>query len=114
MKFKGFGNKIKKLREMKGMSQDELSKMTGISKVLIIGIENSIRAISFNEARVLSKALSISICELFSEDEQKDENSFNSAFSKTKNYTSEKEKEIRKIDLLFDSLCNQEDISKNS
>lgn len=58
--YKKLGAKIKKLREQTGLSQEELAKFLGISRVSLSQIENGMRKISAEELSKLSKIFNIS------------------------------------------------------
>ena len=56
------GEKIKELRENKGISQDRLAELTGINRSTINRYENgSIQKISFNNLLKICEALEIDI-----------------------------------------------------
>lgn len=59
------GNKIKEIRESKGISQYRLAQITGINRSTIKRYEeNYIRKISFNNLLKICEALNIDIKEL--------------------------------------------------
>lgn len=64
------GYKIKEAREKKNMTQDELSKQSGVSRGTISSLENGTsRATTTRTLMMLAKALGMSLDELFSCDE---------------------------------------------
>lgn len=59
-------NKIKKFREEKGWTQEELAKQTGLSRVTISQLENGSKEdIKLTTMQALSKALGVSMEEIF-------------------------------------------------
>jgi len=58
------GKRIKKLRQLSGISQEKLSKMLGVSRPTISQMENNERKINADELIKLSKIFNISIEEL--------------------------------------------------
>ena len=58
---KTFGAVLRRLRESKGLSQDELAKLAKISRVQITRLENDSRAPLLATAQALSDALGVSI-----------------------------------------------------
>lgn len=68
------GRKLKELREHVGISQTELSKLTGISNVYISNIENGIKKNpSMELIQKIADALGVSINEFFSNEKPIDE-----------------------------------------
>lgn len=61
------GKKVSLLRKNKGLSQQELSSLTGISQTYISKIEESKRQPTIGKAIVLAKALGVAIEDLLSE-----------------------------------------------
>lgn len=58
--------KIKQYRELKGMSQEELSKQSGVSRVTISGLENETIKVTTNTTMdKIARALGVSTIELF-------------------------------------------------
>ena len=51
------GSMIRILREKNGLSQNQLSKMTGLSQPTISGLENNRMALGVERAKVLARAL---------------------------------------------------------
>lgn len=60
-----FGNKVKKLRKIKGWSQEELAKRAGLHRTYIGSIERSERNVSLINIEKISKAFNLSIGSLF-------------------------------------------------
>lgn len=65
------GKKVLEYRKNKGLSQKDLSKLTGISQTYISKIEDEQREITVTKAVKLSKALNVSILDLLSEELEK-------------------------------------------
>lgn len=59
-----FGNKVKKLREAKGWSQEKLVKKAGLHKTYIGSIERSERNVSLINVAKIAKALTFNIKDL--------------------------------------------------
>ncbi|HLB56170.1 MAG TPA: helix-turn-helix transcriptional regulator [Coxiellaceae bacterium] len=53
------GEAIKMIRELQGLSQNDLSEMTGISQSNLSALENDARQLGRNTAIVLAKALHV-------------------------------------------------------
>lgn len=60
-----FGKRIKELRKKNNMSQEKLAEKTGIHRTYLGVIERGEKSISIEIIEKLSKALNISISELF-------------------------------------------------
>ena len=60
-----FGKKIKDLRKIKGMSQEELAFEADLDRTYINSIENGKRNVSLVNIEKLAKALKVNIKELF-------------------------------------------------
>lgn len=59
-------NKIKYYRELKNLSQEELAKLSNVSRVTISGLENETIKVTTNTTMdKISKALGVSTIELF-------------------------------------------------
>lgn len=54
-----FGNKVKKLREAKGWTQEELAKRTGLHRTYIGSIERSERNVSLINVDRIAKSLNV-------------------------------------------------------
>lgn len=59
-----FGMKVKKLRETKGWSQEELGKRSGLHRTYIGSIERSERNVSLLNIERIAKALNVKTSEL--------------------------------------------------
>lgn len=60
------GYKIKEVREAKGMTQEELSRSSGISRVTISGLENgTARATTTKTLMAIANALGVSVEQIF-------------------------------------------------
>lgn len=66
--YKKLGQRIKKLRKQKGLSQEELAEKAGLHRAYFWEIENG-RNISIMTAYKISKALEIDLSELFKFDD---------------------------------------------
>ena len=62
------GNKLLNLRKAKALSQQELSKITGISQTYISKLEDNQREPTIGKALVLANALGVTVSELLDED----------------------------------------------
>lgn len=60
-----FGNQIKKLRLAKGLSQETLASLANLDRTYIPSIEKGERNVSITVIEKLSKALGVSISQLF-------------------------------------------------
>lgn len=61
---KQFGNKVKKLRQAKGWSQEELARRAGLHRTYIGSIERSERNISLINVEKIALALQVKIRDL--------------------------------------------------
>ena len=61
---KQFGDRVKKLRETKGWSQEELAKRAGLHRTYIGSIERSERNVSLINIARIAKALKVKISDL--------------------------------------------------
>ena len=66
------GERIKMIREDKGIDLDELSAMTGISPSVLLQIENHMESPSLGMLLKLSKALDVPLSAFFGEEEGQD------------------------------------------
>ena len=66
---KDFGNKVKELRKLKGISQEQLAHDADLDRTYIPSIEKGERNVSLLVIYKLAKALDVSICELFKNNE---------------------------------------------
>lgn len=62
-----FGNKIKELRKVKGLSQERLANMAEIDRTYLPTIEKGERNVSIEVVEKLAKALNVTIKDLFDE-----------------------------------------------
>jgi len=60
-----FAKRLRLFRHSKGISQEKLAKLTGLSTSFISGMERGIYAPSFETLERLAKTLDISVNELF-------------------------------------------------
>lgn len=113
MKFKNLGHRIAVLRKEMDLTQAELASKIGVSRPVMVKIENGQRIISLDEGEAISKALGISIDTLLNyEKKETEERTFVKAFKSKGMINPQQEKEIRRFELLFDALCTQEIIYK--
>ena len=106
---RNIGEVIGTLRKQQGVTQDDLGKLTELGRVVIAKIENYQRAVSLEEATRIARALSVEVDGLygFIQNEEEEENeTFVKAF-KAKGMDSNCLKEVKRIELLVDSLCTQ-------
>ncbi|MCT4592947.1 MAG: helix-turn-helix domain-containing protein [Anaeromicrobium sp.] len=113
MRFNNIGEVISSLRKQMAITQEELGKRVGLSRVIIAKIENSQRAISLEEAVNISKVFSIDVDTLYeyieeAKDEEKEE-SFVMAF-RAKGMEGKDLLEVKRIELLMDALRTQKEI----
>lgn len=73
MNKKSLGEKIRKLREENGLTQEELARKLGIPRPSVSQIESGRREVTATELQKLSRILEISTDELLSEDDRKKE-----------------------------------------
>lgn len=111
MKCKNLGERISILRKERGLTQAELAKQIGVSRPVMVKIENAQRTISLDEGEALSKAFGISLNTLLDYEEDKEEKSFFKAF-KAKGMDEDQLNEIKRFEMLYDALCTQEEIYK--
>lgn len=60
-----FGNHLKKLREERSLSQEELAHRASLDRTYISGVENGRRNISLKALNSVAKAMEINLAELF-------------------------------------------------
>lgn len=62
-----FGNKIKELRKLKGLSQEKLANLAEIDRTYLPTIEKGERNVSIEVVEKLANALNVKVKELFDE-----------------------------------------------
>ena len=62
---KSFGGRVRYLRKLAGLSQEQVAELTGLSTKTISYIENSKNTLSFNKLPLLAKALNVPVYKLF-------------------------------------------------
>lgn len=62
---KSFGLRVRYLRKMAALSQEQLAEITGLSAKTISYIENGKNTISFNRLPLLAKGLGVPVYKLF-------------------------------------------------
>lgn len=113
MKMNNIGDVISVLRKEAGLTQEELGKKSKLSRIIIVKIENNQRAISLEEAINIAKALQIDVDKMYSYIDSPEENEYKENFAiafKAKGMSSDNLKEIRRIELLVESLFAQQEI----
>jgi len=65
---KRFGERVRKLRQTKGMSQEELAFRAKIHRTYLGGIERGERNPALKNIAAIAKALDVSLSEIFSYD----------------------------------------------
>ena len=71
------GERVRKHRLIKGLSQDELGKRSNLSPGHISEIENGVRkSIQARTVKKLARGLEVNIAELFGEDEDSDDGGY--------------------------------------
>ena len=93
---KSFGTRVRYLRKLAGLSQEQVAESTGLSTKTISYIENSKNTLSFNKLPLLAKALGVPVYKLFVfADSENNKEVLDSLLS------SATDKEINAIDELF-------------
>ncbi len=69
---KKFGNRVKVLRKVNGITQERLAEMLNISTISVANIETGRCAIGFSKLPVLAKSLNVQVYQLFSDLESED------------------------------------------
>jgi transcriptional regulator with XRE-family HTH domain len=59
-----FGQRVRKLRTAKGLSQEAFAALCGLDRTYISGIERGVRNVSLANIRLVANALDISLSEL--------------------------------------------------
>ena len=59
-----FGERVRRLRRLKGLSQEEMGFRCGVSQTYFSQIERGIRNISLDTTRLIAKAMEINLAEL--------------------------------------------------
>ena len=59
-----FGQRVRRLRDEKGLSQETFADSCGLDRTYISGIERGKRNVSLRNIEIISKALGISISDL--------------------------------------------------
>ena len=62
---KRFGQKIRQIRDQKGVSQEKLALNAGLDRTYVSGIERGIRNPSLNNISKLAKGLGVAVKDLF-------------------------------------------------
>ena len=67
---KRFGERVRKLRQTKGLSQEELAFRAKVHRTYLGGIERGERNPALKNIAAIAKALDVSLSELFSYDRE--------------------------------------------
>jgi transcriptional regulator with XRE-family HTH domain len=67
---KVFASRLRQIRQLKGLSQEELADMSGLHRTYVGSVERSERNISIDNIERLAKALEVDIVELLKEEPQ--------------------------------------------
>jgi transcriptional regulator with XRE-family HTH domain len=62
---KQFGTRVRYLRKLSGLNQEQVAELTGLSTKTISYIENAKNTLSFNKLPLLAKALNVPVYKLF-------------------------------------------------
>jgi transcriptional regulator with XRE-family HTH domain len=65
---KVFSSRLRQLRQVKGLSQEELADMAGLHRTYVGSVERGERNISIDNMDCLAKALEVDITELLKEE----------------------------------------------
>ena len=65
---KVFASRLRQIRQLKGLSQEELADMAGLHRTYVGSVERSERNISIDNIERLAKALEVDILELLKEE----------------------------------------------
>ena len=60
-----FGNRIKELRAIRGLTQEDLAELSGLSRQYIGDVERGVRNISLVNIEKIARAFKIALSELF-------------------------------------------------
>ncbi len=60
-----FAQRLKRLRQQRGMTQEELAAASGLSVNFIRAVEQAVNAPSFESLEVLAEALGVEVRDLF-------------------------------------------------
>ena len=60
-----FGQRIRRLRKERGLSQEDLAELSGLDRTYISGIERGVRNVALRNIEALAQALGVSISDLF-------------------------------------------------
>ncbi len=74
---KQFGEKVRKLRLARNLSQEELAFKSGVHRTYLGGIERGERNPSLKNIAAIAKALNVTLVQLFSLDDPKSEADLN-------------------------------------
>jgi transcriptional regulator with XRE-family HTH domain len=64
-----FAQRLRQIRQIKGLSQEELADIAGLHRTYVGSVERSERNISIDNMERLAKALEVDITELLREDQ---------------------------------------------
>lgn len=60
-----FGQRVRQLRQVKALSQEELAFRTSLDRTYVSGIERGRRNVGLRNVQALAKALDVTIAQLF-------------------------------------------------
>lgn len=60
-----FANRLKELRQLRGMTQEELAKGAGLSLSFVRTLEQAVHAPSFESLQALANSLDVKVKDLF-------------------------------------------------
>ena len=93
-----YGHKIKKLRELRNLTQDYMAEQLGIKQPAYSKIETDTGKIDVEKLEIIAQALQMTLPDLLAFDEKNVFNnnggSYNNINSGTNNFTNEKEREL--------------------
>jgi transcriptional regulator with XRE-family HTH domain len=62
---KRFGQRVRELRKMRHLSQEDLAELSDLDRTYISGIERGVRNVALRNIEAIAKALDVSLRELF-------------------------------------------------
>ncbi|MCO6174294.1 helix-turn-helix domain-containing protein [Flavobacterium sp. NRK F10] len=103
------GTKIRKARESKGLSQEKMADILGISQTKYCRLENNKTFLEWNKIPVLAEALELNITDLFPNENKYyyfHKPSNQSGYIETINYD---QKHLTKIEQLYEKLLKEKE-----
>lgn len=108
--FKEVGGRIRKLREQKGKSQQQLAAFLGVTRPVVTKIEGGNKAVNGQELRMIADFLETTVDYLLQDVE---EEGLVVKFRKSGVVDDELTTAVSRIDLVMDELIGQLDIWRN-